>query len=95
MLDQQRVLEILSKLNWTNGYDRDRLNQALLQQNLAVPQEFINSLPPFEVFATAEEMLHSVPDVVWNIHADRESRARGHIEVAPPEPRQRTVGRTT
>lgn len=94
MLDQQRVLEILGKLDWTNGFDRDRLNQALLQRNLAVPHELVSALPPFEVFASPEQVLHSVPEVVWTIHAERERRAQGRADsLAPTEPpRQRTVG---
>jgi hypothetical protein len=80
MLDRQRVGEILKSLDWTHGLDREAILRQLLQRNVALPNEFLSAIEPTETFHSADQILQSVPDVVWTIHAEREERARGSLE---------------
>jgi len=93
MLDRQRVGDILNLLDWSNGLDREAILRQLLQRNVALPNEFLSAIEPTETFHSPEEVLKSVPDVVWTIHAEREERARGWLERAnaSAKPRQRTT----
>jgi hypothetical protein len=80
MLDRERVRQILSRLNWSRGFDREELLRQLLERNLALPNEFLSAVSPVEVYRTPDQLLSSVPDVVWTIHAERERRARGPVQ---------------
>ena len=82
MLDRQRVGDILNLLDWSNGLDREAILRQLLQRNVALPNEFLSAIEPTETFHSPEEVLKSVPDVVWTIHAEREELARGWLERA-------------
>jgi len=81
MLDRQAVQQRLSHLDWSRGFTREKLLSALLEHNIALPNEFLSAIPPFEVYHSPEQLVQSVPDVVWTIHAERENRARGHVEI--------------
>ncbi len=83
MLDAERVRDDLRRLDWSRGFDRDSLLRALLDRNLALPNEFLSAIPSLHVFSSPEELVASVPEVVWTIHAERERRAQGRLE-APP-----------
>src|SRR5262249_39580942 len=93
MLDRQRVGDILTSLDWSPGLDREAILRQLLQRNVALPNEFLSAIEPTETFHSAEEVLQSVPDVVWTIHAEREERARGWLERADAS--AKTMQRTT
>jgi hypothetical protein len=80
MLDRHRVGDILTSLDWSPGLDREAILRQLLQRNVALPNEFLSAIEPTETFHSADEVLQSVPDVVWTIHAEREERARGWLE---------------
>jgi hypothetical protein len=92
MLDRQNVGGILKSLDWSHGLDRESILRQLLQRNVALPNEFLSAIEPTETFQSADQVLQSVPDVVWTIHAEREERARGWLErtVAPAKATQRT-----
>jgi hypothetical protein len=79
MLDRQHVLQDLATLDWSVGYDREGLLRALLNRNLALPNEFLSAIPPLELFYSPEQLVASVPAVVWTIHAERERRAHGQL----------------
>ncbi len=87
MLDREAVRERLARLDWSAGFDRDRLFQELLANNLALPNEFLSAIEPIEVYYSPAELVASVPDVVWTIHAERERRARGQIQKTAAERR--------
>ena len=87
MLDRQRVGDILKSLDWSQGLDREAMLRQLLQRNVALPNEFLSGIEPTETFQSAEQVLQSVPDVVWTIHAEREGRARGWLEHPAGAPR--------
>ena len=89
MLDRQSVQNILCRLDWSKGLTREKLLSALLESNLALPNEFLSAIPPLEVFRSPEQLIQSVPDVVWTIHAEREKRALGQITI----PREKQVMR--
>lgn len=89
MLDRERVLEILRRLDWSKGFNKEALLRVLLERNQALPNEFLSAIDPTEMFDTPEELVASVPDVVWTIHQEREQRARGRIE--PPAPSEPTA----
>jgi|GEM_PF-6541944 len=86
MLDRQSVPRILGRLDWSKGLTREKLLAKLLECNLALPNEFLSAIPPLEAFHSPEELIQSVPDIVWTMHAEREQRARG--QVAKPEAKQ-------
>lgn len=88
MLDRQAILQRLSQLDWSQGFTREKLLTALLAHNIALPNEFLSAIPPLQVFQNPEQLIQSVPEVVWTIHAERETRARGHVEI--PEAKERT-----
>lgn len=88
MLDRQNVEQRLSQLDWSKGFTREKLLSALLEHNIALPNEFLSAIPPLEVFQSPKQLVQSVPDVVWTIHAEREHRARGHVEI--PEAKEVT-----
>lgn len=90
MLDRERVGQILAELDWSRCFDREELLLRLLDRNLALPNEFLSAIPPVDVHCTPDQVLTSVPDVVWTIHAERERRARANIasaEAARPQRR--------
>jgi len=90
MLDRHRVSQILASLDWSRGFNKEGLLRTLLEQNLALPNEFLSAIQPTDVFYSPEQLLQSVPDVVWTIHGERERRARGQIEVVEAAERTRT-----
>lgn len=90
MLDRQRVLQVLSQLDWSRGFNKEGLLRTLLQRNVALPNEFLSAIQPMEVYDSPEQLLQSVPDVVWTIHLEREHRARGHVEIVEATQRTRT-----
>lgn len=84
MLDRERVLEILRRLDWSAGMNKETLQRVLLERNLALPNEFLSAIDPADVFDTPEQLVDSVPEVVWTIHSEREQRARGRLQPAGP-----------
>ncbi len=80
MLDRQRVGQLLTQLDWSTGLDREQLYRQLLSRNIALSNEFLSAIQPIDVYYTPEELIGSVPDVVWTIHAERERRAVGHLQ---------------
>ncbi len=88
MLGCKEVVQRLAQLDWSHGFNREELSSALLARNLALPNEFLSAIPPLDVFHSPEQLVQAVPDVVWTIHAERERRARGTVQV--PEAMERT-----
>ncbi len=91
MLDRQRVSELLTSLDWSHGFNKEGLLRALLDRNIALPNEFLSAIQPTDMFYSPEQLLQSVPDVVWTIHGERERRARGQIEIPEAAERTRTA----
>jgi hypothetical protein len=91
MLGRQQTIERLSQLDWGAGFDRESLFRALLAHNLALPNEFLSAIPALRTFGDPEELVSSVPDVVWTIHQEREERAVGHLEISEAAQRTRQV----
>jgi hypothetical protein len=93
MMNRDRVREILACLDWSVPQDRDSLLRQLLQRNLALPNEFLSAIQPTESFTSPDDVVKNVPDVVWTIHAERESRAVGKFQpAAASTPVTRRVG---
>jgi len=88
MLDRNRVLEILRGLDWSKGLNKEGLLRILVDRNIALPNEFLSAIQPTDVFYSPDQLLQSVPDVVWTIHAERERRALGQVEI--PRATERT-----
>lgn len=88
MIDRQGVLERLSRLDWSRGLDREGLYRALLERNIALPFEFLGAIPPLETFESPDQVVQKVPENVWTIHAEREQRARGQLDL--PQAAERT-----
>lgn len=80
MLDRQEVLNRLRTLDWSRGFSKEGLLRALLDQRVALPNEFLSAIQPTEIYDSPEQLVDSVPDVVWTIHSERERRARGRAE---------------
>lgn len=93
MLDCPAVLKRLQSLDWSHGLNKEALQRVLLERNLALPNEFLSAIQPTEIFFSPEQLVQSVPEVVWTIHAERERRARGHVEIpeATEQMRQHTM----
>ena len=81
MLDRQRVHQLLTTLDWSRGFNREGLLRAVLDRNLALPNEFLSAIQLAENFDSPDQLLQSVPEVVWTIHEERERRARGQVQV--------------
>lgn len=80
MLDRTSVLDRLRCLDWSRGFSKDGLLRALLDQRVALPNEFLSAIQPTEIYTSPEQLVGSVPDVVWTIHTERERRARGRVQ---------------
>lgn len=89
MLDCERVRALLRQLDWSRGLNREGVLGILLDQNIALPNEFLSAIPAIEVFHSPDELLKKVPDIVWVIHGERERRARGLLENAQDTKRTR------
>jgi len=90
MLDRQAVVNILGSLDWSQGFSKEGLQRTLVQRNVALPNEFLSAIQPTEVFSTPQQLVDSVPNVVWTIHGERERRARGHVALVEATERTRT-----
>lgn len=90
MLDREQVLQRLRTLDWSRGFNKDELLRALLDRNLALPNEFLSAIQPTEVFHSPEQLVQGVPEAVWTIHGERERRARGRVELVETTARTRT-----
>ena len=90
MLDYQSVLDLLRSLDWSRGISKEGLLRTLLDRNVALPNEFLSAILPTEVYYSPEQIVKSVPGVVWTIHGERERRARGHLKIVEATGRTRT-----
>lgn len=93
MLGREEVEERLARLDWSKGFNREAVLAALLECNLALPNEFLSAISPLALFDSPEQLIAAVPGVVWTIHGERERRARGRVQVsgAAHNTRQRQV----
>ena len=93
MLGREEVERRLARLDWSKGFNREGLLAALLECNLALPNEFLSAIPPLDLFTSLQQLIAAVPNVVWTIHGERERRARGCVQAveATERTRQRKV----
>ncbi len=80
MLGRKEVCQLLATLDWSRIQDRESLFRQLLDRKVALPNEFLSAIQPTDSFGSPEDVVRSVPDIVWTIHAERERRAVGTLQ---------------